>query len=293
MKRKFRFTFRKGTQGFSSFFMNLKHSSSCGKYYKFLISIGFPIFLFLCLPFGSFSQTLKKKTVSDGFYKEIFYINKKDNVKTGPYTYLRISSGDSLAKGNFLNGERTGIWTFYSPKNDVYLKYNYDENTIVYKSDRISEIDSFLIFSGGEFRLMPIDEPPICIGYENLLRIYLARVLEVPVHISRNKKEGYALASFEINEKGELGNIKTEKSFEESFDKQIVDALNEFNENWVPAIVDGNPVASKIIVGATVYNEGTLNKFKITGKPYLLTVDLVYGNAIRSSMPLRGPSFGG
>jgi hypothetical protein len=222
------------------------------------------------------SQEVKKKTVSDSFSREEFYITKKGKLKNGSYIQIMVNTGDTLAIGQYTNDVKSGIWTYYSKGDSVYLKYNYDNSEIIFKSESITKVDTFIVFNNGSFKLSPIESPPICIAFEDKIRFYLANNLRPSIELQSQRIEGYAMASFEVTSAGEMTNIKTEKSIEAEFDKTLVKTLENFKETWKPAVYKGQQVNSKILIGVTLFNAETDGKLKINKKPYLLPIEIVY-----------------
>lgn len=109
--------------------------------------------------------------------------------------------------------------------------------------------DEILIFA---------DEMPIFPGCENIqsqiskanctdqkLREYIYRNLKYPPLATEKEIEGTVLASFVINETGNVINVTIEKDIGEGCGKavkKVIENMNKMEKLWKPGIHNGNPV---------------------------------------------------
>ena len=56
------------------------------------------------------------------------------------------------------------------------------------------------------------------------------------------------MASFDINKMGEMENFKIETSYDKKLEKPARESLEKFKHDWVPALINGKPVTSKMYV---------------------------------------------
>ena len=94
------------------------------------------------------------------------------------------------------------------------------------------------------------------------------------------------LTSFDVNEKGEAVNFNIESSYNEKLNKTIEDSLRPFKYQWVPALVNGEPVVSKMYVMLNFSfisdpDDETEPQFKDMSD--LIVVNLTYLGIVRTS----------
>jgi len=236
----------------------------------------------------------KKKTAS--FEQEIFFVSKTDKKKNGPYVLLNNTNNDTLKSGQFRDDSPCGLWSFYSNGNQFYMKFDYDSNQLLFESEKIEKVDSFYVLSNGEFIHDAVDSPPVFIGYDNEIRIALARSVKVPVNILQIGRSCASAFSIEIGTEGEITKYTVEQSADKNLDEQVLEILKKYNKPWIPAKKDGKPVISKIFVFVRIYlqtPDAQRTKEILPEKPYLWTVDITYFGVARTTTISRPGSYPG
>jgi hypothetical protein len=243
-----------------------------------------------------YSQDLQRKKKSDLFNQETYFINKKDKKKNGPYLLQNISGNDTLVSGQYRNDSLCGIWSYYSEANQLFLKYNHDSHQLLFESEKIEKVDSFYIQSNGKFKYDEVDSPPVFIGYNNEIRIALARSIKTPVYILEKGQSCVSIYSIEIGSDGEITKYITEQSSDKGIDEQILQILKNYNSKWIPAKKAGEPVVSKIflivrILPQQIASQGT--KEVLLEKPYIWKVDIQYFGVTRTTRLSSPGTFSG
>jgi hypothetical protein len=74
---------------------------------------------------------LKQSNSLTIFIREHYHVLKSDKtIKQGEYTALNYHV--LVAKGNYTNGDRTGIWNFYNAKGKLVQTFNYDNYQVLF-----------------------------------------------------------------------------------------------------------------------------------------------------------------
>lgn len=256
--------------------------------------------MFLLLMF-SFSlvlngQELVRKKKTGAIEQEIYFISKTDKMKNGPYVLLNNTNNDTLKSGQFRNDAPIGIWSYYSKENQLYLKFDYDSNQLLFESEKIEKVDSFYILANGEFIHDKVDSPPVFIGYDNEIRMALASSVKVPVNILQIGRSCASAFSIEIGTEGEITKYTIEQSADKNLDEQVIEVLKKYNKLWIPAKKDGKPVVSKIFMFVRIYlqtPDSPRVKDALPEKPYRWTVDITYFRVARTTTSSSSGNFPG
>jgi hypothetical protein len=90
-------------------------------------------------------------------------------------------------------------------------------------------------FNGDSSTFIGIDDTEFCIkfpGGDNALIKYIQKNFRLPTDMINQKIEGKIYASFTINEKGKVDNIKIERGLSESIDKAVEKVISEMPD-WI------------------------------------------------------------
>ncbi|MDX5586036.1 MAG: energy transducer TonB [Aureibaculum sp.] len=236
--------------------------------------------LFACLICTSMMcQDLKKKKKSGISYQEIFTVDKDSKERQGYYYKINKFSKDTLAKGKFEQGEQVGVWSFMGEKNSLYLKYDYDQNKLLKHNDKTLGRDSIHVKIGNDFKITIVDNPPIYLGYKNEIKHVIREELKPPTTIFKEAKSGMVVASFEVNQMGEVENFKIESSSNDKINEATVNSIENIKYGWIPASINGVPVISKMYI---IYNFNFISdpnnrpKLNFKDKADLIVVNLTY-----------------
>ena len=194
------------------------------------------------------SQELKKKKNAAFYYHEKYTIDKKTKKKHGAYVRIADASKDTLAKGNFNQGSKTGKWSYYSKKNILYLIYDYEQKKFFHKAHRFIDGDSVQIKFKNIYKVDKVQETAIYLGDQNEIVNTLNISFQPPKTAFENNISGMVMASFDINKMGEMENFKIETSYDKKLEKPARESLEKFKHDWVPALINGKPVTSKMYV---------------------------------------------
>ena len=232
------------------------------------------------------SQDLKKKKKSGLIYQEIFTVDKSTKELQGYYFKIGKNSKDTVVIGSYEQGIKAGVWSYMGKKNSLYLRYDYEQDKILDNTERTFNKDSIQVKINGGYRLTKVDCPPIYIGFKNEIKQSLNVKIKPPATVFQEATSGMVLTSFDVNEKGEAVNFNIESSYNEKLNKTIEDSLRPFKYQWVPALVNGEPVVSKMYVMLNFSfisdpDDETEPQFKDMSD--LIVVNLTYLGIVRTS----------
>ncbi|MGE0019967.1 MAG: hypothetical protein AB7S72_09890 [Draconibacterium sp.] len=222
--------------------------------------------LFVVVVIGN-AQIKKHKSKHEN-YIETFYIDKKTGMMEGSYKAENPDLSFNLANGNYFNGVRTGVWTYYSPlTSDKLIEYDYSNDSLLY-FDKNSFANFYLINNGEKFDLSIVDRPFIFLGFHNELLFNI--VDDVPLSKNaKNGETGISLIGYTVDEKGNITGSKVVESFDSQSEQKINAVVNRFNGRIIPPICNGNPVKS------IFYIKVNWNGFSLTEPmPYIYEINM-------------------
>lgn len=234
------------------------------------------------ISYQTYSQNLKTKKKTSQFSKEIYQIDKKSRDRNGFYYKISTISMDTLVIGNYLNDEKTGLWTYNKMNGEKYIEYNYNSKTITALHSKALESDSTYIIRDNEFVFDKVDYPQIYLGFEGEAPFHIAASIRLPLYILKNEITGSSISSFVVDENGKIRDLKIEFSLSKELDKQILAEIKKLEGEWIPASKNGKAIASKIMfiidVQRISFNDKKTSPNKEKDLPYLWKAGLGYSS---------------
>lgn len=245
---------------------------------------------FICT--SMLGQDLKKKKKTEHVYQEIFTIDKKTKEKQGNYVKINNFSKDTLVKGTYEQGKKAGVWSFMDNKNSVYFTYDFDQNKVAENYGNFSYHDSIQVKIGNQFKLTRVGNPAIYLGYRHGIPDVLSKELKPPKSFFSAAKPGMVVVSLEINQKGEMENLKFESSNNDKLHATIENSIKKLTNGWIPASIDGVPVVSKMYIAFNfdfnlltdpeeLKNSKYDDRYKLVDKPDLKVVRMTFMSVVR------------
>lgn len=202
----------------------------------------------LFLNFGYCQDSILVKNNYKGKYQskkfEEYFINSIDSLKDG--TYKRFSTqGKIIQIGEFENGKPTGIWKFYENNiwNRKYLSFDFDTQTEIFYKDFNQKKVYCSIKTNKGYELKAVDSTARFPGGEMALRFYIIQNLKIDF----SKYRGRVEANIEIKKDGKVEVLKIRgRPNDVEIQNELIIVIQNM-PNWIPAIENGNLVASKYI----------------------------------------------
>lgn len=174
-------------------------------------------------------------------------------------------SGKVYRTGTFLSlvpEIREGLFMWYFKNGRVHKEMTYEGNKLtkwrVLDEKGKPKLAVPLTFKGqhGEelIEAMPVDKEPGFQGGTKALNAFIRKNLKYPPIASIEPLEGTVVVYFYVGEKGALTNVKVVQSVHPDLDKAAMDLVASMPP-WVPANVEGTPVAVPYLLPVKFYNK--------------------------------------
>ena len=174
-------------------------------------------------------KKIKKKDKEKSIV-EIYYVLKNDkNKKNGDY--IKFLNNKKIETGQYVNNEKSGIWTFYDSDNTVDLKYDYDKDSILFVDIKNDHSD--------------LDRPGIYLGSLYETRYTIMTNLRYPAEAAENGKSGRVLIDIFIDKNGNVYDYKIKESVYPPLDNEALRVVKLIPKKWLPAYKNGEPVEYK------------------------------------------------
>ncbi|MFC2152779.1 hypothetical protein ACFLSE_09650 [Bacteroidota bacterium] len=212
----------------------------------------------------------KSKTQKYEPFKEKYTVLKNDKkVKDGPF--ILFFENDTLVSGFYKNNNKDSVWTYYNSIGEIELKYNFNENKLVYwnKHAKVDYVrwtqmniewrrykwssffpadSSFLekkytIYKNGEEMIVELDRPPLFKEGSFQLQMVLSSIIK-KMDIDWNYAS-QCLISFKIDEKGNALDYNIELSSNQDYEKKFLQLLEQKSLKWIPGELNGEFVSCK------------------------------------------------
>jgi TonB family protein len=231
------------------------------------------ILSFLCLPLLGWGQSTKRVSVTDDqrLYQEVYsVISKAPAIRHGDYrryslahTRLLRTQGyyangrkDSLwteyhpwskqvwARGRYHNNQPVGVWEYYTLQGVLEQKYDYSRRQVLFNEpEEWSAKVSYKPLAGGT-----LDVKPVYIGGYASIMAVIRQHIKYPKLALRNQVEGSVQIAFTIDANGKTSNHRVVKQLGAGCDEEALRVVRLIPDNWIPARVNGQPVASECVL---------------------------------------------
>lgn len=230
------------------------------------------------------SQEFEVKKVSTANFKEFYTVNKISKLESGTYLKLDKQNKDTLISGIYLNGVKSGIWRYFSKRNNLWMSYNFDRKAFEKLPEAISRIDSFVVKKADSFTYEKVDLPPVYIGFKNEVERILIANFNIPKIIMEKHLSGISIATFVVDKNGKIKEFQGEQVLSSEVFPQMEKALKLVDGDWSPAIVNGEPVDSQIVMVYDITPQGA--KYLFQDNPKAIVVHFQYSGVTQTKRTL-------
>ena len=218
--------------------------------------------------YGQATKTIVKKSKNPQFVEEYNVLKKDKEVKHGEYTKYTHKKKTVLSHGNYVHGQREGIWTYYfrnskvsgqgtykanrlsgvwdyfDRKGTLEQKYDYDRDSLMYYSEKYST-KLLVETEEGKFDSVKVDSPVMFIGGNSSMWNHITKNMQYPPIARDNNISGVVWVSFIITSKGEMKEITLVSGIGYGCDEEALKAIRLIPAQWIPATIDEKPVTVK------------------------------------------------
>lgn len=195
--------------------------------------------------------------------KERFSVLKSDNVtKQGVYQAL-LDDKRALAIGSYTNNVKTGIWNFYGTKNNLLQRFNYTTNTLVYEAPEDSTSNCRYVVDrtvgDTDHTTKPVIRGDRYYGYVNYLRLF-----RLPPDMQDIDNEAVSTTiELLVSPGGRLADYVVHFQAP-NYDRKVgfnIDFLGDEDKTFIPATINGEPIACRVFIRSYLTRAGDLNLF--------------------------------
>jgi hypothetical protein len=219
--------------------------------------------LFICCFYltNSFSQeTIERKNRLTDSVIERFYALKSDKeTKEGPYKAF-FKRKTLIAGGNYAKGKKTGIWQFFNTQGILVQKFDYNINNFTFESVYDTKDDVRYLFDAKLQKTDTVTRPlkpgGVYYGYIPYLKLF-----QLPFDSFGINTDAFdADIELLVSPLGKLAEYKVHLVSQlYQYDHTVImDAhlLNEEDQTFMPATLNGKPILSRIVIKCFVNSEG-------------------------------------
>jgi len=230
------------------------------------MSVKYLFLLLLTSPFVNdcFAQdtVAHRNRLSDSVVEHFFELRSNPGVKEGIYTAV-LRRRILLAKGEYKNGQKTGVWQFFDLFGNLSERYNYDSKQFTFEAPLYANADLSYRFDDtlkkGDRLTRPLKIGGIYYGFIPYLSIY-----KLPFDTMDIETDSFgAVVELLISPLGRLAEYKVRvSSAYYQYDRTFTMDLGLFSEEdrtFVPATLNGKPVMSTILIKCYVSSKGELD----------------------------------
>lgn len=256
-----------------------------------LFTVTFLAFAFSIFSSPVLAQKSKKKSNDLQGLKEIYYISKKTKLRNGAYFAIRKETGDTIVFGEFSNGIRTGVWTFFDFRTKKKsLQYNFYSDSLLFIDYQFYP-DSFFVQQDSGYIYTAVDRPMIVIGYTEELRHQISQRLVYPGNLPKSGKNGSSTICFSVDENGKITGSKIIEGYNTRVEQRISAIVNQYNDRILPAVYNGKKVKSMFFVKANFYDYKTIIPQIECIDSHIFVVDFKFKMVERSHNVMHGYVF--
>ncbi|MFD2871196.1 hypothetical protein ACFS5N_01875 [Mucilaginibacter ximonensis] len=208
---------------------------------------------FLCFYTCLAQETVERKNtlIDDVFERYQARVDSLGN-ETRVGNYLVLAHRKTVVKGQYTNGERTGVWYFYDHAGKAMQQYDFDKNHLLFEAPE-QEPSNFRYLMDQVITPKDITTQPIKIGgryFGYLPYLQLAR----KIHALRGISDDGCMAvlTLLVSPLGRLADLRVQLSCSvnnQQIDYPInIDSLPNSEKTFIPATLNGEKTACRITI---------------------------------------------
>jgi hypothetical protein len=199
-------------------------------------------FVVICLFFNistAIAQKIHTKKLLDARFTEHYRVLESDTaIRDGKYELYYKSH--LIEKGQYKNGERSGIWFFYNLNNLFEFQYDFTRDSVLKNAaSKLYEINNY--------------QPPIFLGSPLIPYIHILKAIGYPSEAYNNNIEGRVILSLIISVNGEILDGFISESLNDLMDEVVISTVAGFPDTWKWLPAKKNGVKIESLYNITVY----------------------------------------
>lgn len=203
----------------------------------------------------------RRNKLSDSLVEKFYVLKSNPKIRQGPYLAL-LDRKKPVARGNYRNGIKTGLWQFYDAAGRLNEKYNYDLQKFTYEAPLESKNFSFLFedtLKVGDRLTRPLRIGGVYYGFIPYLSLF-----RVPFDTYDINMESFgAYLELLISPMGRLAQYRVRIAsalyqYDQIFTMDVK-LFSEEDRKFIPATKNGENVMTRILIRCYVTPDGTLD----------------------------------
>lgn len=198
----------------------------------------------------SHAQAQKTKTVTKVRFMaiETFDVLKSQKkVRHGDFLSINRYTKTPIAKGQYANNNRIGVWEFYDYRSgELEQKFDFDNHILLFSNLENTPSNHFKY--NEEWILDQLDTVPLHIGGFSEVRMKLTEKASDLITPPDIPVAGMAVFSFIVTKQGETKDFKIVLSSGNDFEDELLTTLMDFKENWIPGVYKGEKVDVEYLI---------------------------------------------
>lgn len=197
------------------------------------------------------AQTQEKKVAISKSAELNYTVANDGKTKEGLYAIKNPKNDGVLVRGNYKDGNRAGTWYFFNDKEQLTLRYNYDQKKVLFlDQNALSNVKVNVISDDAEVAKNASVPLPLCPVdlYVNLLGKEIAANYKDPVNNGAT-----AEITAHVDEKGKaVYTIAYITGKDKKTTPKIIAVNPVFPVEWVPSVYHDKPVAAEFTIYAKI-----------------------------------------
>ena len=143
----------------------------------------------------------------------------------------------------YSEGRKIGVWEYYNFNRELEQKYDHSKKELLYWRFYGTPDSLYYIFSGNDTITLKLDRPPLYIGGVAVMTEPILSHIKIPrftIWLRKNHRQ--IIINFTVDSSGKTSNYRVSKGISRGFDRQVLKAVQNLPDDWLPAIRDGRPV---------------------------------------------------
>lgn len=177
----------------------------------------------------------KDAVLVNGYYS----LGMKDSIWSEYYNGKRKKS-----VGEYESNQRKGVWEYYDINGELEQKYDFSKMQLLYFKPEEKE---YRLITGADTVKQKPERPPLYIGGSGAISDALSTV-KYPAKAKEKKVKGTVYVRAIIDADGKASSHKVIKSVGYGCDEEALRIVKSMPEQWIPALHQGKPVSSEVIL---------------------------------------------
>lgn len=183
------------------------------------------------------SVTIQLKVFTENY--KVLKSNK--DLRHGDYLLVTTNSNAKCIEGTYNQGEKVGVWNYYDWQSKIHFQVDYEKNSIIYVDENYPMNDTV----DGEAKLL--ERPPLYVKGSGHFLMSLASISYPPL-ARDNDIQGKVYTRISVDAEGNVVNYEIVKGADKLLNEAAIEHLKTLDLKFHPAIYDGMPGESFIVV---------------------------------------------